>query len=113
MDDLIFREQLRRAVNERTEAVLAENKLAARFVIVDDLRKAVDDAISYAPGNKAAWIPHNNPNYSPWDGSKPYYYTCSRCHNSESRASEWCPNCGADMRDSPCFQKGEAECHML
>lgn len=53
------------------------------------------------PKRNARWIELENPNYSPFDTtSHEYDLLCSLCgatHNGPNR--NFCPNCGADMRE--------------
>lgn len=43
------------------------------------------------------WIRMNNTLYSPFDGSSPYIYFCSRCNAEEKSARKFCPECGCKM----------------
>jgi len=47
---------------------------------------------------KGKWIAHNNLMYSPFDGSNENTYICNQCEAEAEKATNYCPNCGADMR---------------
>lgn len=44
------------------------------------------------------WIKTNNPNYSSFDGTDGYIYACNQCNKKTLRKSNFCPNCGAEMK---------------
>lgn len=53
------------------------------------------------PTARAKWeCDHANPNYSPFDGSPSMIYRCTNCgHKTGDRElTNYCPNCGADMK---------------
>ena len=45
---------------------------------------------------KGHWIEHPHVAGANWEYSK---YECSECHVWEEDDSDYCPNCGADMRE--------------
>lgn len=46
------------------------------------------------------WQRRNNPNYSPFDGSGEYLYTCSGCGGTQAYETRYCPDCGAEMKEA-------------
>lgn len=46
---------------------------------------------------KAKWHKRNNVNFSPFDGSSEYEFTCGWCGGATDRMTNFCPNCGAKM----------------
>lgn len=50
---------------------------------------------------RGKWFRGYNPNYSPFDDSGEYRYCCSECKHVQNRVSNFCPNCGADLREPP------------
>ena len=56
------------------------------------------NALQEAPA-RAQWQPVNNPNFSPFDGSKPQKYICTHCHAESTAETEFCPRCGYLMTE--------------
>lgn len=50
-------------------------------------------------GNKGEWISHYD------EGTKEGWYECSCCHSERAFNTNFCPDCGADMRE-PIGKKG-------
>lgn len=44
---------------------------------------------------KARWHKRNNVNFSPFDGSSEYEFTCGWCGGTADSMTNYCPNCGA------------------
>ena len=47
---------------------------------------------------RGKWVMHNNPCYSPFDGSSAVVYICSLCEYLHDSPSNYCEWCGAEMR---------------
>ena len=47
---------------------------------------------------RGKWMTHNNPCYSPFDGSSEVVYMCSLCEYLHDSPSNYCEWCGAEMR---------------
>ena len=45
------------------------------------------------------WGKRLNPSFSPFDDSGAYLYRCNQCRHNQNYESNFCPNCGADMRE--------------
>lgn len=65
--------------------------------------KVAIDAIKNLPSvkrKKGTWVAVENPNYSPFDCSSEKISVCSVCgYAREQHDFNYCPNCGADMRE--------------
>jgi uncharacterized OB-fold protein len=48
---------------------------------------------------RGEWGKSLNPNFSPFDDSGEYLYWCNQCCHIQNYESNFCPNCGADMRE--------------
>lgn len=58
--------------------------------------EALKMAIKALEPRKGHWIEHPHEAGPNWEYSS---YECSECHIWEDNDSDYCPNCGADMRE--------------
>ena len=99
MNDLISRQAAIDALKEH-RALYCDNtpdafsKLShAEKSRVDELDTAIATLVNLPSANKSGhWV--MNPSEVAGDG----YYICSNCNNDVYDATDFCPNCGADMR---------------
>jgi hypothetical protein len=56
-------------------------------------------AADFRPVVRGEWGKSLNPNFSPFDDSGEYLYRCNQCRHIQNYESNFCPNCGADMRE--------------
>lgn len=59
---------------------------------VDALELAIEALESKKEGT---WFKTNNPNFSPFDGSRTKLFTCTVCNHTQYQRSKYCPNCGS------------------
>lgn len=64
--------------------------------IVDDIYEAIEKLSIVAPIPKGHWTEHPHEWGDNWQYSQ---YECSCCHNWAYYDTDYCPNCGADMRE--------------
>lgn len=62
--------------------------------------KVIQREVSTIEPKKAKWHKRNNVNFSPFDGSSEYEFTCGWCGGATDRMTNFCPNCGAKMERS-------------
>lgn len=86
----------------------AVSRQAVDGLVWQYLGKATDENIAFyehfldlpsvtpQPPKKGHWIEHPHECGANWEYSK---YECSECHDWEEDDSDYCPNCGADMRE--------------
>lgn len=103
MDDYVSREAAKKEIakefcdNCKLQKVIAcqECNVAACHDIVEDL-----EAADVQPIKHGRWIGITE--YCKKNGYIPsgmgIYYWCSECGKEEQKTSDYCPNCGADMR---------------
>ena len=65
------------------------------------IRKIVENmpAADVRPVVRGEWGKKLNPSFSPFDDSGAYLYRCNQCGHIQNYESNFCPNCGADMRE--------------
>lgn len=79
-----------------------------RLIDADALKEVADrvgcvvsediDAMPTIEPKKGEWHKRNNVNYSPFDNSTEYLYSCGWCGREVEHESKYCPNCGAKMK---------------
>ena len=80
----------------RKQALEEINKTV--FCYTHQARQIIKDLPSVQPIRpKGKWIEHEHEVGVNWEFSK---YECSLCHEWHDYDSDFCPNCGADMRES-------------
>lgn len=57
-----------------------------------DMSELIDLCISALSKNKGEWISHYD------EDAKEGWYECSCCHSERAFNTNFCPDCGADMR---------------
>lgn len=82
MSDLISRAEAKEALRERLKRIPTYAIWA--MAVIEDL--------SSVQSRKGKWI-LDNPH------SEIYRYTCSECHAHHRARYDFCPSCGADMRE--------------
>lgn len=94
MDDLISRAAAIYAiVNTVSDVGLHDNSETARYGATYRQQEIITILKSLPSANKSGhWV--MNPSEVAGDG----YYICSSCNNDVYDATDFCPNCGADMR---------------
>ena len=107
MDDLISRQAAIEAINSHFGFNIEEEYGSAVQEVINGLPSAQPerkkgrwipvDSYSAFGGDEATWMAHGNP---------VAFYYCSECkeqayagEDGESLLTDYCPNCGADMRD--------------
>ena len=60
---------------------------------------AEEHAADVRPVVHGEWGVSLNPCFSPFDGSGEYRYRCNQCRHIQDYESNFCPNCGAEMRE--------------
>lgn len=95
MSDYIKREDVLHAIWKTS----AEHDLFFPAIILDAIKDL--PAADVVTRKKGEWMQSINPNYSPFDNSGEYRYQCSCCKHIQNRASNFCMDCGADMREPP------------
>ena len=95
MSDLIDREDAIDAIN----AYLGLSAVSRTIQNMTSIQEILENLPSAEPRKKGRWIEHHEP-YS-WMGYA--YWSCSKCNFGEKEEnkerSNFCPNCGADMRE--------------
>lgn len=105
VDDLIRRQAAIDAIEKTYGSIAYQEDGFTRSDAIDILKSLPSAQTKRNPGK---WIEHHEP-YT-WMGYT--YWTCSECGFGEDDnkvRSNYCPNCGADMRGEPDGGKNESE----
>lgn len=96
MNDLISRQTVINEINERQRKLIYCFGFENDMVKIMDIAKSIVIAIPSAQPRAGHWIEHK------WAEEANEMlisnYECSECHYWERYDSNFCPNCGADMR---------------
>ena len=88
------------AIRHIEELTVPEERSAALYSanwIIDFLEAFPDAPV----GRRSKWVAVNNQAYSPFDPeSEPVLYICKLCLTKQRHRSNFCPNCGAEMREA-------------
>lgn len=97
MAEYIEREEAYSLAKKVCEAVDSNPRVLLPMIILD----LVDDlpAADVRPAARGEWGKSLNSNFSPFDNSGEYLYRCNQCRHIQNYESNFCPNCGADMRE--------------
>ena len=103
MNDYIKREEALRALCDPCaykSACYSGDEIPACPALWTMLNIPAADVVERKKGERknGEWRQSINSNYSPFDDSGEYLYQCSRCKRRQNRLTNFCPNCGADMR---------------
>ena len=91
-DDAISREAVLNAIEHEDKWLLDAKGHNGLTEIAFSGLKARVDALPSVTQKSGKWIAHS-------DGIWIEYYECSECGRAHTIHSDYCPNCGADMRD--------------
>lgn len=82
------REEAKTALGDRNNLLWGMSKEEQKYY-----SEALDMAISALSENKGEWISHYD------EDAKEGWYECSCCHSERAFNTNFCPDCGADMRE--------------
>ena len=110
MTEYISREDAINSLQSRLDSIDQMSYLSLSWQKLDIMRDAIRDAIDdieevstadVQPIRHGRWIDIHE--YCKMNGYIPsgvaVYYWCSECMKEEEKTSDFCPNCGADMRE--------------